>query len=148
MKEINKILVVSRSTKNCRKAVHFGISLARLYNAKAHVLHVVHDPVHLEGWNQIVPSIHEEYFNMIETYKKELHHIIEEEKGQNAVEITEEVRDGDPVDEILHVIQSEGVDLVVMLAHEEGRLEHFLFGRTNEAIFRKMPCSILLVKQS
>jgi nucleotide-binding universal stress UspA family protein len=34
-----------------------------------------------------------------------------------------------------------------MLAHEEGRLEHFLFGRSNEEILRALPCSILLVKK-
>jgi nucleotide-binding universal stress UspA family protein len=34
-----------------------------------------------------------------------------------------------------------------MLAHEEGHLEHFLFGRSNEEIIRKMPCSVLLVKK-
>ena len=34
-----------------------------------------------------------------------------------------------------------------MPAHQENRLEHFLFGRINEAIIRRMPCSILLVRQ-
>ncbi|MCK5504111.1 MAG: universal stress protein [Thermodesulfovibrionia bacterium] len=34
-----------------------------------------------------------------------------------------------------------------MLSHEEGRLEHFLFGRSNEKIIRDMPCSILLVEE-
>jgi universal stress protein A len=34
-----------------------------------------------------------------------------------------------------------------MLAHEEGRMEHFLFGQSNEALIRKMPCSVLLVKK-
>jgi len=33
-----------------------------------------------------------------------------------------------------------------MSAHEEGRLEHYMFGRTVEELTRKMPCSILLVK--
>jgi len=32
-----------------------------------------------------------------------------------------------------------------MLAHEEGRLEHYLFGRAIEELTRKMPCSIFLV---
>jgi universal stress protein A len=39
------------------------------------------------------------------------------------------------------------IDLVIMLAHEEGRLDHFLFGRSNEEIIRKIPCSFLLVKK-
>ena len=147
MKEIKKILVVSRSTKNCRKAVHFGISLARLYNAKLHVLHVVHDPFNLDGWNLPVPSFHDEYEHMIKRYKNELHQIIAEEKGQGIIEIVEEVRDGKPVDEITNTVKSENIDLLIMLGHEEGRVEHFLFGRTNHEIFRKMPCSILLIKQ-
>ena len=33
-----------------------------------------------------------------------------------------------------------------MSAHVEGRIEHALFGGENDAIVRKMPCSILLVK--
>lgn len=37
--------------------------------------------------------------------------------------------------------------LLIMLAHEEGRIEHFLFGRDNEDLIRKMPCSIMLVKK-
>ncbi len=34
-----------------------------------------------------------------------------------------------------------------MLADEEDHLEHFLFGRSNEELVRRMPCSILLVKK-
>jgi nucleotide-binding universal stress UspA family protein len=32
-------------------------------------------------------------------------------------------------------------------AHEQGRIEHFLVGSSNDAIIRKMPCSIFLVKK-
>jgi len=60
--------------------------------------------------------------------------------------IHEWLREGKPVDEILKVVETENIDLLIMLAHHEGRLEHFLFGRTNEAIVRKMPCAIMLVK--
>jgi len=38
------------------------------------------------------------------------------------------------------------IDLIIMLAHSEWRLEHFLFGRIKEEIIRKTPCSILLIK--
>jgi nucleotide-binding universal stress UspA family protein len=57
------------------------------------------------------------------------------------------VKDGLPADEIKKVVEEEKIDLIVMLAHEEGRLEHFLFGRTNDAILRQLPASILLVKK-
>jgi nucleotide-binding universal stress UspA family protein len=37
-------------------------------------------------------------------------------------------------------------DLVILFAHEGGRVEHFLFGRSNKEIIRRIPCSILMVK--
>ena len=45
MKAPRNILVVSRSTRHCRQAVETGISLARHYDAKLFVMHVIHDPV-------------------------------------------------------------------------------------------------------
>ena len=48
---------------------------------------------------------------------------------------------------IVKTIAEEKIDLLVMLAHQEGHVEHFLFGRSTEELVRKMPCSILLVKK-
>jgi universal stress protein A len=61
--------------------------------------------------------------------------------------VTESVNEGEPVDEIQKMVESENIDLVIMLAHSEGRLEHFLFGKTNEAIVRKLPATLMLVKK-
>lgn len=145
MEDVKRILVVSRSTKNCRKAVHYGVSLAKKYGSELYVVHVIHDPFSLEGWNLPIPSLHEEYEKLKSGAKEELDRIISREKAEGLT-IHEWLREGKPIDEILKVVESENIDLLVMLAHQEGRLEHFLFGRTNEAIVRKMPCAIMLVK--
>lgn len=55
--------------------------------------------------------------------------------------------DRDPLEEIVKVVKEEKIDLIVVSAHEEGRIEHALFGGENDAILRKMPCSIMLVKK-
>jgi nucleotide-binding universal stress UspA family protein len=47
----------------------------------------------------------------------------------------------------LKVIDEEKIDLLLLPAHQETRLESLLFGRENWELIRKMPCSILLVKQ-
>ncbi len=145
MEDVKRILVVSRSTKNCRKAVHYGVSLAKKYGAELYIVHVIHDPFSLEGWNLPIPSLHEEYEKLKLGAKEELDRIISREKAEGLT-IHEWLREGKPVDEILKVVETENIDLLIMLAHHEGRLEHFLFGRTNEAIVRKMPCAIMLVK--
>ncbi|GBD99451.1 universal stress protein Aq_178 [bacterium BMS3Abin07] len=146
MNDINRILVVSRMTRYCRKAVHFGVSLSQKYGSELYVIHVIHNPFSLEGWNLPVPSLAEEYKRIQQDAKKELDRIIAQEK-QKGMSIKELVREGQPTGEILKVVREEGIDLIVMLAHEEGHLEHFLFGRSNKDIIRKVPCSILLVKK-
>ena len=144
MDDIKRILVVSRSTKHCRKAVHYGISLAKQYNAKLHVMHVIHDPFSLEGWNLPIPSLEQEYKKLVKTTREEIDRIIKSERA-DGLEVTEQIREGKPTDEIIEAVKEEKIDLVILSAHEEGRLEHLLFGRTVEELTRKMPCSILLV---
>ena len=56
-------------------------------------------------------------------------------------------KDGNPADEIVKVVEEEKIDLMVLLAHQEGRLEHMLFDQDNAEIIRRMPCTMLLVKK-
>jgi nucleotide-binding universal stress UspA family protein len=145
MKTFKNILVVSRSTKHCQKVVETGISLAHRYGARLHLLHVIHDPFNLDGWNLPAPSFHDEYDKMVADARKELDRTIKIEKDKG-LPVTVSVENGLPVEAIKKVVEQESIDLIIMLAHEEGRLEHFLFGRTNDAVLRKLPASILLVK--
>jgi universal stress protein A len=144
MDDIKRILVVSRSTKHCRKAVHYGISLAKKYNSKLYVLHVIHDPFSVEGWNLPIPSLKQEYEKLVEKARADIDRIIKSERA-DGLEITEWIRDGKPVDAIIAAVKEDKIDLIIMSAHEEGRLEHYLFGRAVEELTRKMPCSIFLV---
>jgi nucleotide-binding universal stress UspA family protein len=146
MKKFNNILVVSRSTKNCGEAVKTGISLAHQYDAKLYLLHVIHDPFNLDGWNLPVYSFHDEYEKMVVDARKVLDHMVKVEKDKG-LPVTIWVKEGPPEEEIKKVVEEEKIDLIIMLAHHQGRLEHFLFGRTNDAILRDLPASILLVKK-
>lgn len=145
MEPFKNILVVSRSTKHCLKAVRTGISLARKFGAKLYILHVIHDPFNMDGWNLPAPTFQDEYRKMITDAKKELDRMVQAEKAEGLA-VTEWVKEGEPVEEIRKVVANEHIDLIIMLAHREGRLEHFLFGKTNEAIIRKLPATLMLVK--
>jgi universal stress protein A len=144
MDDIKRILVVSRLTAHCRKAVHYGISLAKKYDASLYVTHVVHNPFGLEGWN--LPPFERDFGILLKKSKADIDAAINAER-KKGMEIKEVIREGEPSNVVLEVVKEERIDLLVMLAHEEGRLEHFLFGRSNEEIIRRMPCSILLVKK-
>lgn len=146
MEDIKRILVVSRSTKYCQKAVHYGVSLSQKYGAELYIIHVIHEPLIFGGWNLPIPSLEEEYRKMLKEAKVELNAIIQKEK-KKGVKIKEMIKEGKPSEVILNAVKEENIDLIIMLSHEEGRLEHFLFGRSNEKIIREMPCSILLVEE-
>jgi universal stress protein A len=140
MENIKRILVVSRDTKYCRTAVHYGFALSRKFGAKLYVLHVMEDSIGLEGF-----SVGEYEKNILKTRKALTATIAaENDKGLNVKEL---VKEGKPATEIFQVVKEEQIDLIILLAHEEGHLEHFFFGRSNDEIIRKMPCSILMVKK-
>jgi nucleotide-binding universal stress UspA family protein len=145
MDTFENILVVSRSTKHCIRVLRTGISLARNYGANLHMLHILHDPFSLNGWNLPIPSLEEEYQKMVAAARQELHRMVRAEKAEGLV-ISDRVKDGNPVDAIQDMVEKAHIDLILMLAHQEGRLEHFLFGKTNEAIIRSLPASLMLVK--
>ena len=142
--DVQRILVVSRSTKECQKALHYGVSLAKQFNSKLFVLHVLHDPFSVDGWNLPTPSLKQEYETLVKKARKDIDHIIKSEQA-DGMDIVEWIRDGRPAEEVIAAVKKDKIDLVIMAAHEEGRFEHFLFGRTVEELSRKMPCSILLV---
>jgi nucleotide-binding universal stress UspA family protein len=146
MEDIKRILVVSRMTKYCRKAVEYGASLARKYGATISVIHVFHNPFGIEGWNLPLPNLEKDYQNLLKKTRQELDQIIKEER-LGGLDISVELKEGEPTAEIVRAVQEEKIDLLVLLAHDEGHLEHFLFGRSNHELVRRMPCSILLVKK-
>src|SRR5512141_2021109 len=118
MEDIKRILVVSRWTDDCKKAIHYGISCARLLGAKLTILQVEHDPLSLRAGALALPSlrqVEEEYRAMMAQVKKEVDVIIQEEKAQG-LSIKQIVKDVEPVREILKVVEEEKIDLLVMAA--------------------------------
>lgn len=146
MKEYKRILVVSRMIQSSRKAIQYGVSLARKYEAQLYVLHCVYNPFGLKGWSMGTLSLEKEYENILLKAKRKLSELVGSENAKGLA-IKELLRTGEPIEEILKTIQEEKIDLLIMLAHEEGHLEDLLFNRSNDELVRKMPCSIMLVKK-
>ncbi len=149
MDDIKRILVLSRMTRHCKRAVDYGISLAKKYKAELFILHVFHNPFGLEGWNVPVASLPEleaEYKKIQQDAKKDIDKLIVSEQTEE-MPINVIIREGNPNKELFKIIDDKKIDLLIFLAHSEGRLEHLLTGGSNEEIIRKMPCSLLMVKQ-
>lgn len=146
MNTIKRIMAVASDLKHSRETVRYGVSLAKKYGAELVVLHVEHDPFGESGWNLPFLSVEEEYRELLKEAGKNLTKIVRAE-ATGGFPVKELVRKGEPVGVIRSAVEEEKIDLLLMPAHEENRLEHFLFGRINAAIIRRLPCSVLLVKQ-
>ena len=146
MYEYKRILVVSRMIQSSRKAIQVGVSIAQKFGAELYVIHSIYNPFGLRGWSMGHLSLEKEYDDLLQETRRKLSELIESEKTKG-MSITELIREGEPTAEVLKTIEAEKIDLLVLLAHKEGRLEDLLFDHSNDELIRKMPCSIMLVKK-
>ena len=143
MEDIKRILVGSRMSKYCPRALHYGISLSQKYGAQLFVAHILYYPM-TKGWSIPTVSLEEERKRDLEKVKRTLDDMVNAEK-KKGMKIREFVREGDPAAEILKIIREESIDLVILHAHEEGLYEH-VFGIGNKEIVLKLPCTTMLVR--
>jgi len=132
--------------QTCRVAIQYGVSLAQKYDAELYVIHSIYNPFGPKEWGLNTRALVEEYEKSILDTKRKLANLVEVEKTKGMI-VKEMVREGEPTAEILKTIEQENIDLLVMLAHEEGRMEDLFFNKSNKELVRRMPCSIMLVKK-
>ncbi len=147
MEDIKQILVVSRSTKECKKAFHYGVFLAKSTGAKLSILHIEDEPMFQWGdfpYSGLV-DFQKEYRAMLQEAKKDIDKMIAKEKAEG-LNINEMVESGEALSQVMDMVKKEKTDLIIMAAHDEGRIEHMFYGRLNHEIVRRLPCSVFFVK--
>jgi nucleotide-binding universal stress UspA family protein len=146
MDDLKSVLVLVTPTRDCKDVVQDAIQLAGRFHASLYVLDVVHNPFAYTGWNLPMPSFDQEYQRFLEQVRDRLQAKIAEER-QRGFPVESIVRQGEPVAQILEVIEEKHIDLLILPSHAEDRIEHYFSGRVAERVIRKMPCSVLLVRQ-
>jgi nucleotide-binding universal stress UspA family protein len=146
MGDIRKIMVLALEIRESRQAVHRAVSLAKQTGAGLYILHVEHNPFGEQGWNLPFLSLDDAYLELVKASRKELAELLYAEKA-DGLPVQEIVARDAPLTAIRKAVEREGIDLLVVPAHAESRLEHFLFGEVNEVILRTLPCSVLFLKE-
>ena len=108
------------------KVLRTGIDLARRFDVKLHLLHIAPDPLNLREWDMQASSFDREFEIMVAQAREELDRLVKAEGAQGLV-IREWVKGGDPITEIEAVVKKQNVDLILLRAHKQGRLEHVFF---------------------
>jgi nucleotide-binding universal stress UspA family protein len=155
--DYKNILYATDLSVNSAHAFKHAISIARRYNAKVVLLHVLPE-VDSATMNYVATVMGEEQLAAFELdHKKEikdeirhrLHQFAKEELGdhpEDAERISEiEVHYGNPVAYILQHADSLDVDLIVLGSHGKGALKYAFLGSVAEKVLRKSHRPMLIV---
>ena len=144
MIEIKKILFPLDLTENSSKILPYVLSIAEKYNSLVYLLHVVQD---LNKWGKLYvphPSMDGFQKEASEGAKKAMDRICKNEL-QGCPNFQKKIVSGDTVDEIFKVVESEGIDFLIMGTHGRKGLEHVIFGSVAENVVKKSPVPVLTI---
>ena len=133
--EVKKVLWPTDFSSSAEKALPYVTDLTQKYGAEIHVLYVIEDIAHHDGW----------YGEFEKDKVDKLMKYAEKSAQKRLAQVCEKYLDscplyikhiavGDPAREILKLIDAEKVDLVVMASH--GAKGNFRFGSVTEKVLK------------
>lgn len=133
---IKRIAVPIDFSDNCLDALQAGCELAATYESELYLVHVA------EPWIAVAMSSSEPY--PTKRFEEALTDV--SVPAVHGVAVHRSVRVGETVKEMLKFLTEKEIDLVVMGSHGRTGLSHVLLGSIAEAIVRRAPCPVLIVR--
>ena len=142
--EVNKVLWPTDFSSSAEKALPYVTDLTQKYNAEIHVLYVIEDIAHHESWyGDFDKSKVDKLMEWADkSAKKRLDQVCEKYLNSCPLYI-KHIAVGDPAQEILKLIEEEGVDLVVMASH--GHKGNYRVGSVTDKVVRNSPVPVTTV---
>lgn len=142
--DVKKILWPTDFSRIAEKALPHVKSLTEKYGAEIHVLYVIEDVAHHDGWYGAFEDkrVKELMEHASKSATRRLSQICEKYLEGCPLYI-KHVAVGDPAREILKLIEKEGVDLVVMASH--GEKGNFRFGSVAEKVMKNSPAPVTII---
>ncbi len=145
MPDFQKILFATDFSESSENAFRYALSMARQFNSRLFILHVINEPVDLRGF--YVPHISFDQLEkeIEEGAQKMMDSFVSGAIGDFANYETAIVP-GIPYDEIINKAVEEKVNLIITGTHGRTGLDHVLFGSTAEKVVRKSPIPVLTAR--
>jgi nucleotide-binding universal stress UspA family protein len=141
---IKNILVATDFSEPSAVALAYGRDLARNYNARLHVLHVVED-VMLRYTSDVGFVGTDLQKDLEDVARRDLDKIIRDDDRKELGAVGVVTRGVNPADTIVGYAKANPIDLIVTGTHGRGAVQHFLMGSVAERVVRTAPCPVLTV---
>jgi len=140
-RQINTIFCATDFSKLAEEVVAYGIALAKEFNAKLLVCHVVDFPtVSMYGEAVAGPIEHQNRF--MDFARNEISRLI----GDAPIDSQALVTLGNTTEEISRLVVDFNADLVITATHGRSGLKRFFLGSVTERLMRTLPCPLLVLR--
>lgn len=139
---INRILVATDFSECARRAIEYGVCVARAWHAHVDLLYVLEVLRALEFDGPIADP-------MLEMRRKEAARLLEDRATrvkQEGLDVDWHLREGIPSEQIGQGAIEQRTDLVVVGTHGRTGLDHIMLGSTAERVIKQAPCPVLTVR--
>ena len=145
MRDFKSVLFATDFSESSDHAYEYAYTVAKCFNARLLILHVINELVDLRGFYVPHISIDKLEEEMAESANKMMTKFIStHSQGYDRIESI--VTPGIPYDEILKKAEEESVDLIVLGTHGRTGLDHVLFGSTAEKVVRKSAIPVMTIR--
>lgn len=144
------ILYCSDFSEESEMAFHHAVDFCQRYNARLHVLHILHSGY--KYWRHVVDEyvekekvekmVDDQLLAQAETDLKNRY----QRKAEGCRDITYAVRVGVPFVEIVRYARENAIDLIVMGASGSSELDKQTFGSTVENVARRAHCHVMAIR--
>lgn len=142
-----QIVVPTDFSEYSDKALKQAIDIAKQYNSRIYLLHVVGSVIQCTIDYCLDPkTINTVEQESIAAAKKMIQEQILKFPDSKTLEIVADIRKGTPYEEILKAQQERKGDLIIIASHGKTGLIRHLMGSVAEKVIRQSKCSVLLVK--
>ena len=149
MTAITRILVPVDFSDHADRALEYALTLAKSFDARVELLHVVEDPFAAGGWASEVymSDLDGMRRRALEDASKQLDACRAASLGEG-VPVVATVRMGAVAQTIVEYATAEAASLIAMGTHGRTGLAHLILGSVAERVARTAPCPVLTVGTS
>ena len=144
--KLERILCPLDFSEFSARAFVYALSLARRYNSKLLIEHVLHLPFSAYPSYINAEAIDKVSQGLSAMAREQLKDFLSKQ-ARPGIQIESFVDEGDVTDTILGFAQAQAVDLIVMGTHGRHGVDHILLGSVAEKVLRKARCPVLVVRK-